>query len=262
MRWSGVKAIGLALLSGVLIQAGCVFQPLRLRDVQVLGATSEVEKTVRTWTESFSSCWLLGLVKSKEIKSWASTLPLKLDLRWKPLSMSLTVGVRSVTPAAVLRWQGEEYYLSDEGMLWSRALAARYTTTLPGGLPEIRLAEDFPMNRLDNPGEMNRVALDAHWLLALIDQVRQAPGLVATEITLRRRGGEDLILCRLRSQNGGESLLFQGRATNLDLTLNVARQLFEAGQTQGYSLLDATYDDKVFLRPAPVETTKLIPREE
>ena len=257
MRRRLLFALLLALLSGTLIRAGEIWQPLRLRAFHVIGGTAAVEKDLRQWSSDFMNFWPKGLFKGGSLKALEEQLPLTFRRDWAPLEGSLTITVASAQPAVSLLWRGRTYYLSASGLLWSHELASKYTTLLPQGLPTATLADDFPLVKTEEEEQeesMKPVTLKAQWLLDVMKKVRTSPGLVATDVMLRRRGGEDLVACTLRSEKGGDSLRFLGRIERLDLSLAIARQLFESGETKGFALLDATYDDKVFLRPKEGQT--------
>lgn len=252
MNRRAVMVLGLAFLSGALIHAGDLWAPFRLRGLELKGGTREVEVALRQWSRGFERFWPAGLVSRRGLDEWAADLPLQISLKWHVLQGRVTATVTAARPEVTLSWRGGTYYLSREGLLWSRQLASRFTTALPTGLPTATLADDFPLT--DGKGQdderITRVTLDPVWLLDVMKKVRTTPGLVATDVKLRRRGGEDLVACRLRAQEGGDPIEFLGRVNRLDLSLSVARELFRTGETKGFGLIDATYDDKVFLRPA------------
>lgn len=254
MNLRAVAALSLALFAGALTHAGELWSPMRLRSFSVEGGTRAVEEELRQWSAPFLKFWPSGLMQGSALREMSARLPLQFRVHWQPLKGGLKVTVASARPAVSLRWRGRTYYLSSEGLLWSHELASHYTTLLPQGLPTATLADDFPLvspREGDEEEAMHPVTLDAGWLLSVMKKVRAQPGIVATDVMLRRRGGEDLVSCTLRLEQGGQPIRFLGRIGTLDLSLAVAKQLFLSGETKGFGLLDATYDDKVFLRPSP-----------
>lgn len=256
MNWRGLTALLLALASGALMKVGDIYQPFRLRSLCVVNGTPATEAYLQSWGESFASCSVLWRFHWHELDQWQNSLPLRLTVHSDAWKGRLRIVVESLEPAVELSWQGKRIFLALDGHIWTKDLADQYMLEEPPKLPVLKLEHSFPITVLSADGTLDGLAqsdLPASWVLNLLKTLDAQSSLTADDVTLRRRGGEDVVQCHLTEETSGRGLKFIGLADRLDRSLSVARQLLISGQTKNYGLLDATYQDKIILRQAEAE---------
>ncbi|EEX48053.1 MULTISPECIES: hypothetical protein [Jonquetella] len=251
MNWRGVAALLLALGSGALMKVGELYEPFRLRSLIVRNGTPATEAQIHAWSESFSFFGPMWCFHWDQMREWEDGLPVHLTVSSSHMGQSIEVFVESLSPAIELIWHGENLFLAEDGHIWTKKLSDQYMLGSPQGLPALHIDDSFPVSVLSTDGtleHMGKSDLSAQWVRDLLAHLSGMPDMTASNIVLRRRGGEDVVQCFLTSRTKGTSISFLGSLPYLDKTLPVAHRLLLDGATKGYSLFDATYKDKVILR--------------
>lgn len=223
------------------------YQPFRLRSMVVENFSPDLEKTLRSWSDSFLAFHPAFLVARGELKKLEHQYPLFVDTRWSPLHGTLHLTAIPFVPAIKLEWQHAEYLASEDGTVWPSELWSRSLSLQIPQTPVLKVGSSFPLLESSTDNAATRLKVRCSDLLDLQRRFTSLDHISFSDLELFRRGGEDIVSCVFKAEKTKKQITFLGRVTGLDKSLLVVKEVLNS-DTGRYVRLDATYADKIIIK--------------
>lgn len=237
-----------SFLAGALWCAVDLYQPFHLKAMRVENFTSELEMSLRSWSETFLAFHPAWLFARSELTKLERQFPFTIKVSWSPFRGTLHLTAVPFKAAMKLEWQHEDYLIGEDGTAWPASLWQQSMKCEIPELPELLVDSRYPL--LDNSGTSSSAKLKVpyDWLFGLWKTLSSLDSRLKCEnAELLRRGGEDLISCSFRNDSDKTFISFIGRVSALDKSLLIVRELIRT-QPGKHIFVDATYGDKVIIR--------------
>ncbi len=246
----GVRFWFWAFLTGILLCLNDRFQPFRLRSMNLEGFSSDLEWTLREWSAPFLVFHPVWLLARQELRGLERLYPFTIKTKWSPFYGRLELTAIPFNPALRLIWHHTEYMASEDGTVWPTELWSRALSLEIPDVPCLNVASSFPLLEDSGTSSSTRLKVPLQWLLYVLRAPELLGDLKVSSLELLRRGGDDLLKCNIKNELNGNQISFLGRASGLEKSLLVVRELM-SGKMSGISSVDATYEDKIIVKKTP-----------
>ncbi len=246
-RRRGARLWFLALVVGSLLCLNDRFQPFRLRSMVLDGFSPELESSLRDWSATFLAFNPLWLLARQELRGLERLYPLTIKTEWLPFHGRLKLTAVPFDPALRLIWHHTEYMAAEDGTVWPTESWSRALNSVIPEVPCLNVASSFPLLEDSSTSSSTRLKVPLQWLLYVLRAPESFGELKISSLELLRRGGDDLLKCNIRNENNGNQISFLGRASGLEKSLLVVRELMSSKMSE-ISSVDATYEDKIIIK--------------
>ncbi len=236
-----------SILAGALLCLNDRFQPFRLKSMQLENFSSDLERTLRDWSETFLAFHPAWVLARQELDEIERRYPISVRTEWSPLRSALKLTAVPFVPAMKLRWHHTEYLAAADGTVWQSELWNKALSLEVPDVPELDVGTGFPLLEENGAASPTRLNVPFQWLFDVWRAPSALGDLKVSGLELLRRGGDDLIKCVIKNEKNGNQISFLGRVSGLEKSLLVVRELM-SGKTTETSSIDATYEDKIIIK--------------
>ncbi len=252
-RLAGLKGLRFwfwAFFLGMLLCLNDRLQPFRLKSMELDGFSSDLELTLRDWSEPFLVFHPVWLLARQELRNLECLYPLTIKAKWSPFYGRLNLTAVPFAPALRLIWHHTEYMASQDGVVWPTESWSRALNIEIPEVPCLNVASSFPLLEDSGTNSSTHLKVPLQWLLYVLRAPEALGEMKVSSLELLRRGGEDLLKCDIKNESNGNQISFLGRTSGLEKSLLVVRELM-SGRMTDISSVDATYEDKIIIKKTP-----------